>query len=293
MTETLQNMTDLLHQPLHPRTKTRRLLFQLLAVGLIISSLASPSCGQQVPSIEPEPRPDLSSDEVQAVYLAKKLHLKIQAGAIAKREVRIPRLAATIRRWDWQEGQGDELTFSPEPNEWIFRWTQPVADGAIIELELESPPLTMTQLPPISPTADGSVMLPADQAYTHGKNLRFEPQPFKNTVGYWTDANDHVIWKLQVDQPGEYSVAILQGCGAGQGGSDAKIELIREEVVEAELQFSVEETGHFQNFRWRTLGNIHLSAPGDYELKLSALRIANAALLDVRAIHLVRQAKPE
>jgi hypothetical protein len=135
------------------------------------------------------------------------------------------------------------------------------------------------------------VWLPAHRAATHGRNLRFEPQPFKNTIGYWTLADDHALWSFVVDQPGEYRIAVLQGCGAGQGGSEAKIEILRDDAVVAVEEFRVEETGHFQNFKWRSLGLVRLENPGQYQLKLSALRIARAAVGDFRAIHLVRQAQ--
>src|ERR1044072_1350534 len=34
--------------------------------------------------------------------------------------------------------------------------------------------------------ADGSIVLLATNAVTHGKQIRYEPQPHKNTIGYWT-----------------------------------------------------------------------------------------------------------
>ena len=33
----------------------------------------------------------------------------------------------------------------------------------------------------------GAVVLHARHATVHGRTLRYEPQPHKNTVGYWTD----------------------------------------------------------------------------------------------------------
>jgi len=148
----------------------------------------------------------------------------------------------------------------------------------------------LDQCKPAQPAADGSVMLHAYRATTHGEKLRYEPQWYKNTVGYWTVSSDHATWKLRIDQPGSYSVAVLQGCGRGQGGSDAVITLSCQGDKVAKLSFQTIETGHFQNFRWHHLGEVDLPDAGSFELKVAAKRIANKALFDVRAIHLVKQA---
>jgi len=246
--------------------------------------------GQQPQPVEMLPRPDLSNNNVRVVAWGTTLGLELLPSATDAGQIRIPRLAATIREWAWRDSRSEEIEFVPEPTEWTFCWQGRVPPGQVIVVELESAPMTMVQLPTIQATADGSIWLPAHQAWTRGQNLRFEPQRFKNTIGYWTLAEDYAAWNICVAQPGEYSVAILQGCGDGQGGSAANIELRRGETVEAKLAFVVEETGHFQNFRWRTLSSIQLSTTGDYELRLSAGNMAGAALIDVRAIHLVRQA---
>ncbi len=237
-----------------------------------------------------EPRPDLSLGDVTVTQSEQRLRLTWPATASDRQEIRLPRLAATLRGWQWIDGSGPEITLVPEPTEWLLRWAGPPPANAAIDLQLESAPLRLDQVQPIQPTADGSVWLPAHLAATHGRNLRFEPQPFKNTIGYWTLAEDHAVWSFMTDQPGDYRIAVLQGCGAGQGGSDARIEILRESTVVAAEDFTVEETGHFQNFKWRSLGLVQIEQPGAYQLKLSARRIARAAVGDFRAVHLVRQA---
>ena len=126
---------------------------------------------------------------------------------------------------------------------------------------------------------------------TFGEKLRFEPQWYKNTVGYWAVASDYATWDLKIQQPGTYTVAVLQGCGKGHGGSDAVISLRQGNDVKAMLPFQTIDTGHFQNFRWNHLGTIDVAEGGTYQLRIGAERIAQNALFDVRAIHLVRQAK--
>ena len=91
-------------------------------------------------------------------------------------------------------------------------------------------------------------MLHAWQAKTFGEKILFEPQWYKNTVGYWAIESDYATWELKIDQPGTYSVAMLQGCGKGQGGSDAVVTLRQDNTVKAKLHFQTIDTGHFQNF---------------------------------------------
>jgi hypothetical protein len=68
------------------------------------------------------------------------------------------------------------------------------------------------------------------------------------------------------------------------------ISLRQQDNVKAELTFQTLDTGHFQNFRWRHLGEITLTDAGEYELRIEAKRIAKNAFCDVRAVQLVRQA---
>ena len=68
--------------------------------------------------------------------------------------------------------------------------------------------------------ADGTITLPGKTAVVHGVQLRFEPLPHKNTLGFWTKLDDWAEWEFQVSKPGEFTLEILQGCGKGSGGSE-------------------------------------------------------------------------
>ena len=67
--------------------------------------------------------------------------------------------------------------------------------------------------------AGGVITLPARFAEVHGTMLRYEPLPHKNTLGFWTRADDWASWEFVVKQPGEFAVRALVGCGKGSGGS--------------------------------------------------------------------------
>jgi arylsulfatase A-like enzyme len=128
---------------------------------------------------------------------------------------------------------------------------------------------------------DGSITLPARTAEVHGVMLRYEPLPHKNTLGYWVRAEDWASWEFTVTKPGTFSVEVLQGCGKGQGGSDVELS-----VGDKTLAFTVEDTGHFQNFKAREIGTLALDRVGRYTLTVKAKKKAVAAVMDLRAVTL-------
>ena len=128
---------------------------------------------------------------------------------------------------------------------------------------------------------DGSITLYCGSARIDGTVLRYEPAEKKRTVGYWTQ-KDAAIWRFTVKEPGEFEVEVLQGCGKGQGGSDMLIRL-----GDQKLSFTVEDTGHFQNFKARQVGHVKISKPGEYELRVQPKQIAKAAACDIRQIRLL------
>ncbi|MGL4422324.1 MAG: sulfatase-like hydrolase/transferase, partial [Gemmataceae bacterium] len=132
-------------------------------------------------------------------------------------------------------------------------------------------------------TADknGDLILPARLAIVTGTQLRFEPMPHKNCLGYWTDAKDTASWDFSIEKPGTFNVIVKQGCGSGQGGSRAKLTIGTEQ-----REWTVEETGGFQNFRPVSLGKINLKTAGLQTLRVEAISKAKAAVMDIRSIEL-------
>ena len=266
----------------------------LLVFPLLLTLSASSALGQVSSNNESVRRwPELDSQGVAASVDHQTLWLELDSSAIKRGKISIARLCAPIRSFEWLGGTVDGLKFVPEPEHWVFSWKSADVERAKIKVEFDVEPRLLSALPPVEPAGDGSIMLHAYQAKTTGEKLRFEPQWYKNTVGYWTIPTDDATWKLSVEQPGTFSVALLQGCGKGQGGSDALITVGKQDQVEAKLDFQTIDTGHFQNFRWNHLGKITIASPGEYELKLAPKKIASKALFDVRMIHLVRQAKAD
>jgi len=231
----------------------------------------------------------LDSEGVVASRDGMVVYLRVDAGVTGP--ITIPRLAAPLREMRWMSrDEGDGLRLTPGQDTWQISWQARAAGDVTLELRFDAPPLLLSETRSVTASADGSFFFPAHLAVTHGEHIRYEPQPYKNTVGYWTGANDLAAWSFIVEQPGRYNVAILQGCGRNQGGSTATMTFLRagEEQADTTLGFEVQETGHFQNFRWVHLGEIELEVAAPYELIVEPDEIANAALMDIRAVHLIR-----
>lgn len=132
---------------------------------------------------------------------------------------------------------------------------------------------------PHPPAADGSITLPARHARVHGTQLRYEPLPHKNTLGYWTQVDDFATWELTLTRPGTFTVEVLQGCGTGHGGSTVEVR-----VADQAVTFTVEDTGGFQNFKARDVGTVTLTRPGRHTLTIQPKKKAGGAIMDVRQV---------
>jgi hypothetical protein len=128
---------------------------------------------------------------------------------------------------------------------------------------------------------DGTIVLHARTAEVHGVMLRYEPLPHKATLGYWVNADDWASWEFTATAPGVFTVEVLQGCGKGQGGSEVEVA-----VGDQVLKFTVEDTGHFQNFKPRDIGTVRIDKPGRHTLTVKPRTKAKAAVMDVRQVTL-------
>lgn len=263
---------------------------KVLLVSLALSAGSQLASAQQVPADAIA----LSDPRVQKTEAARQgNHLYLSPTGLTAEgqpqtgQVTIPRLAASLTDMRWLEHEADDsLSLKVEQDHWIVQWKSRPTHATVIVLSFDAAPQLVSEVKPTRPTGDGAYYLKASDASTSGEKIRYEPQTFKNTVGYWVGKQDYAEWKLDRVLPGKYNVGILQGCGAGQGGSRAKLSLATD-GKSSELAFEVLETGHFQDFQWRHLGQIEVNSAGNYTLKLEPVEIKKNALMDVRAIHLV------
>jgi hypothetical protein len=131
--------------------------------------------------------------------------------------------------------------------------------------------------PSVTP-ATGDVRLHAKVARIHGATLRYEPQPNKNVLGYWTNLNDWAEWEFHLAKPGMFEIEVQQGCGPGSGGAEVAVE-----VGNQALRFTVQDTGHFQSMIACTIGKVELTA-GKHSLTVKPITKPGPAVMDLRRV---------
>lgn len=122
------------------------------------------------------------------------------------------------------------------------------------------------------------IILAAKDAHPHGSKLRYEPETYKNVLGYWTDASDWADWEVQIPKSGQYEVEVHYGCGVKNGGSRASIE-----AGESKLEWTVRDTGHFQNIIIESIGTLDLKS-GAMRLAVKPISKVGVAVMDIRRI---------
>lgn len=221
----------------------------------------------------------------QIVARKSALHLHVRK-LPENRMLSFPRLNNRMKsvHFDRQSAEESKLKFKPEITTWEITLPKDLPSDAtpVVIFETLEPLELATRPHVVKQSKDGTVTLPAHHVITHGKLLRYEPQPHKNTMGYWANADDWAEWHVEISQPTEFEVEILQGCGKGQGGSTVEIE-----VAGSKVQFTIEDTGHFQNFKPRKVGTVRVTNAGECQLKIRAIKKAKNAVCDIRQIRLL------
>lgn len=142
--------------------------------------------------------------------------------------------------------------------------------------------LTFTPAPEgetIGQSIDGTIDLHAKSATTFSKNMRYEPKPEKNCLGFWTLHEDWAEWNFDISQPGEFEVSIVQGCGPGNGGSEVNVL-----VNGSTLSFTVEDTGGFQNWKEIEVGKVTLDQIGEQRIAIKPVNKAGKAVMDIQRV---------
>jgi arylsulfatase A-like enzyme len=124
----------------------------------------------------------------------------------------------------------------------------------------------------------GCIFLEPKHAILHGEKLRYEPEPHKDTVGYWANMNDWAEWKVKVPIKGTFEVELLQAAGKGSGGAVVEVSIAGQTFTH-----TVKETGHFQRFIPLTIGTVKLEA-GEHTLTIKAKTKPGFGVMDLRRV---------
>ena len=104
-----------------------------------------------------------------------------------------------------------EKGFNPECGDWEFFTVSADAQKVTARGKLKTcmqchqdyprQDFTSRELVPsrlISSGADGSILLHSKDAFVFGTTMRYEPQPHKNTLGYWVKPEDTAMWTAAI-----------------------------------------------------------------------------------------------
>ena len=122
---------------------------------------------------------------------------------------------------------------------------------------------------------------PDDLSTWGGPFLRYEPSEQKNTLGCWTNIADRATWEADFRRPGKYRISVFQGCGKGSGGAEVAVS-----IGQQTMTFIVEDTGHFQNFKWRDIGEVVVDAPAVQMVTVTPQKKPGVAVMDLRQIRI-------
>ena len=244
-----------------------------------ITTILSNTFEYEVPPYQDEKFHSAKWGNIVRLPTGLRLNLKTIPG---NRVITVPQYPTTIGKATLHtNNRKAEIALSPQLDSWQFKIPGEITAPASIQIPTVYSN-NLSRLPKIMSASNGGFTLMAYNAEVFGQNLRYEPQAHKNTVGYWTNPKDYCQWKIYVESPGKYQVHIHQGCGKGHGGSEVA-------VVSADqsLKFVVEDTGHFQNFKKRYIGDFDFSEAGLYTVAIRPIKKAKVAVMDVRQMDLV------
>jgi len=138
--------------------------------------------------------------------------------------------------------------------------------------------------PATAQAADGTLLLHARDAFTHGETIRYESTGGKDNIGYWTNPADWVSWDLRIGRPGSFDVEITYACPDVSGGSRYVVGLSGEE-----LSGKVQGTGSWTAFETQKLGTVKLSG-GRFTLTVKAKDLVREGVMNLQSI-VLRPAK--
>jgi len=160
----------------------------------------------------------------------------------------------------------------------------PDLHASVIALDIEGD-LRIVQ-PRLRADADGVFHLHGRDAELHGTSIRYDGQKGRESVGYWTDANDWISWPIQVEKPGAFRVEVVYGCAKGEGG---------EYVVEVDgkrLPARTRETGGWFQRVTDPIGTVELQTAGARSLSIRLTMKPGLAVMDLQAVILRPMTRP-
>jgi alpha-L-fucosidase len=127
---------------------------------------------------------------------------------------------------------------------------------------------------------DGSVVLPASEARTHGSEIKYETGHERDNLGFWTNPADWADWTFEVTKPGKFDVSAEVAAL-----EKASLEI---SIGDSRTSGAAAATGDYGKFKVAKLGTLEITAPGKVTLAVRPVRDGWHAL-NLKAIRLKPQ----
>ena len=191
-----------------PLLASRTAAFFSRCAGRKLSSIASARCVSRFETLSARSLPLLMPMFFRSEALRRRLHQwREQIGA--QMPVPNPEFDEALRR---------RLYVEQDPSRLTAERTATLTQSDWQEWRKAMTAAIQGRRPSVTP-AQGDVRLFAKDARLHSTKMRYEPEPHKNVLGYWTNVEDWAEWTFDVPAAGVYEVEVQQGCGAGSGGN--------------------------------------------------------------------------
>ncbi|HEY4263167.1 MAG TPA: HEAT repeat domain-containing protein, partial [Schlesneria sp.] len=132
----------------------------------------------------------------------------------------------------------------------------------------------------VTADAKGAFTLTPYEAEIYGSTIVIEDK-HKN-LGWWSSADDVVVWTINVPQAGQYDVHWTYACDSSAAGNRVSIE-----AAGKSLSKKVEKTDSWDDYRTQSLGELDLPA-GEVRITMKPLSRPLPALADVKLVAFIR-----
>jgi hypothetical protein len=122
--------------------------------------------------------------------------------------------------------------------------------------------LEIEQTSALAQNADGSVLLPASEARTHGA-IQYESGERRDNLGFWTNPADWAEWDFKLTKPGKFEI-MAEVATTGKSALELR-------SGQEKLKGEVPNTGDFGNFERVKLGTMEIKSSGRTTLALHAI----------------------
>jgi len=136
----------------------------------------------------------------------------------------------------------------------------PVSSTIVLQVK---GPLEIEQLG-LAQDYDGSVVLPASEARTHGSEIKYETGHERDNLGFWTNPADWADWTFEVTKPGKFDVSAEVAAL-----EKASLEI---SIGDSRTSGAAAATGDYGKFKVAKLGTLEITAPGKVTLAVRPVK---------------------